>query len=258
MTAGSPDFQLKLADCDADIRAAQRLRYEVFVSELGGSGTEVDHVDRLEKDQHDPFFDHLLLLDRKRCESEQVIGAYRLLRSDQVNKAGGYYSASEYDLSRLTNSGRRLLELGRSCLHRDYRGGTAMFELWNGLADYVEQHRIELMFGVASFHGTDLQKLAPCLSLLHHWHLAPHDMRVRAHDSNLQRMDLLAREQIDRRAAMVAMPALIKGYLRLGGCVGEGAFVDYAFNTVDVCLVMDTKRMNTRQRELYTRNRGAA
>ena len=258
MTAGSPDFQLKLADCEADIRAAQRLRYEVFVEELGGAGAQIDHAARLEKDRHDPYFDHLLLLDRKRDESDQVVGAYRLLRSDQAQAAGGYYSTSEYDLTRLTTTGRRLLELGRSCLHRDYRGGTAMFELWNGLAEYVQEHQIELMFGVASFHGTDLGQLAPSLSLLHHWHLAPDEIRVRAHDRHLQRMDLLEPGQIDKRAAMVAIPALIKGYLRLGGHVGEGAFVDHAFNTVDVCLVMDTKRMNARQRDLYTRNRGAA
>ena len=256
--AGSPDFQLKLADCAADIRAAQRLRYEVFVAELGGSGAQVNHDERLEMDRYDPFFDHLLLLDRKRSESDQVIGAYRLLRSDRADEAGGFYSSTEYDLSRLTSSGRRLLELGRSCLHRDYRGGTAMFELWSGLARYVQQHRIEWMFGVASFHGTDLAQLAPSLSLLHHWHLAPADMRVRAHAKHLQRMDLLPPDQIDKRAAMVAVPALIKAYLRLGGCVGEGAFVDHAFNTVDVCLVMDTNRMNARQREIYTRNRGAA
>ena len=141
MTAGSPDFQLKLADCEADIRAAQRLRYEVFVAELGGPGAQVNHGERLEMDRYDPYFDHLLLLDRKRPESDQVIGAYRLLRSDRAAQAGGFYSASEYDLSRLTQSGRQLLELGRSCLHRDHRGGTAMFELWSGLARYVQQHR---------------------------------------------------------------------------------------------------------------------
>src|SRR5690606_26752811 len=132
----------------------------------------------------------------------------------------------EYDLAPLRASGRRLLELGRSCVHRDYRGGSGMFLLWNGLADYVLERGIDVMFGVASFHGTDVGPLALPLSWLHHHHLAPPDLRVSARADSYQRMDLLPVSELDRRAAMVAMPALIKAYLRLGGFVGEGAYVD--------------------------------
>lgn len=255
MTAGIPDFQLKLAETDADLHAAQRLRYAVFVEELGGTGAMVDHEARLERDAFDPYFDHLLLLDRNRAAGDQVVGVYRLLRDDQAAVPGRFYSEDEYDLSALRSGGRRLLELGRSCLHADYRGGTAMFELWNGLAEYVATHGTEVMFGVASFHGTDIATLAQPLSLLHHRHLVPDDLRVRARMEHFQRMDLVPEADIDRRAAMVATPALIKAYLRLGGFVGEGAYVDHAFNTTDVCLVMDTARMNKQQTRLYTRER---
>ncbi len=248
-TGATTDFQVKLAETDADLRAAQRLRYDVFVTELGGGGTLVDHDAQLERDRFDPFFDHLLLTDLRR---DQVVGVYRVMRAEMAERAGGFYSASEYDLTLLLHSKRRVLELGRSCLHRDYRGGMAMYHLWQGLAQYVARHDIEVLFGVASFHGTDIAALAQPLSLLHHRHLAPPPMRVKALAHAFQDMNVIAEDQLDRKAAMVKMPSLIKAYLRLGGSVGEGAFVDHAFNTVDICLIMDTKEMNAQQARLYS------
>lgn len=241
-------FSVKLAETEDELKAAQRLRYEVFVEELGGGGDLVDHAARLEKDRFDPFFDHLLLCDNARGA---VVGVYRVMRSDQAQAAGQFYSADEYDLSVLLASGRRLLELGRSCVHRDYRGGMAMYHLWSGLARYIAEHGIEVLFGVASFHGTDIAALQNALSLLHHRHLAPEALRVRAQPATFQPMDLVPEEALDARAAMLEVPALIKAYLRLGGFVGEGAFIDHAFNTTDVCLILDTARMNERQARFY-------
>lgn len=257
MTASNPDFQLKLAESENDLLAAQRLRYDVFVDELGADGTAVDHELRLEKDQYDPYYDHLLLLDKNRNANAQVVGVYRLMRPEMAVLAGQYYSEDEYDLSVLRRSGRRLLELGRSCVHADYRGGMAMFELWAGLSDYIALHEIEILFGVASFPGTDSAALAQPLSFLHYRHLAPAELRVKVRAAGLQKMDLVPLADLDRRAAMVATPALIKAYLRLGGFVGQGAWVDHDFNTTDVCLVMDTTRMNARQRDIYARSRGS-
>ncbi|KUJ81821.1 GNAT family N-acetyltransferase [Ruegeria profundi] len=245
--AGS-SFTIRLAETKAELRAAQRLRYDVFVRELGGGGEMVDHEAGLEQDKFDPYFDHMLAIDNLTGE---VIGVYRLLSGDCAAKLGQFYSEDEYDLSVLKQSGRKLLELGRSCLHPDYRGGTAMYHLWNGLAAYVNERKIEVLFGVASFHGTDVQKLAQPLSMLHHNHLAPPELRVRAQPGQFESMDLVAPQDLDRRAAMVQVPALIKAYLRLGGFVGEGAFIDQAFNTTDICLILDTARMNSRQRRIY-------
>lgn len=242
-------FTVRLARDETDLRAAQRLRYDVFVSELGADGPMVDHDARLEIDRFDPYFDHLLVTCAER--DDQVVGVYRLLRHDQAAQVGQFYSEDEYDLSALRASGRKLLELGRSCLHPDYRGGGVMFLMWQGLADYVRTHEIEVLFGTASFHGTDVQALAQPLSLLHNRHLVPPDLWVRA--KAFQNMDLIPPDQLDRRAAMLQMPALIKSYLRLGGFVGEGAYVDHAFNTTDVCLVLDTARMNAKQRDIYTK-----
>lgn len=251
-------YTLRLARDARDLQAAQRLRYRVFVEELGADGPLVDHAARLERDEFDDIFDHLLLVDNRRDPAtlEDVVGAYRLLPSDRLAAGGRFYSEGEYDLTPLRDSGRKLLELGRSCIHPDHRGGTGMFHLWNALADYVLERGIEVLFGVASFHGTDVAPLTPALAYLHHHHLAPPFLRVRAREEGFQRMDLLPPEALDRKAAMAATPALIKAYLRLGGFVGEGAFVDHAFNTTDVCLVMDTARMSERHRGYYTRGRG--
>lgn len=243
-----PSFTVKLAETDEELRAAQRLRYDVFVRELGGGGEMVDHAEGLERDQFDPYFDHMLAYDDATGE---VVGVYRLLPGDRVAEVGRFYSEDEYDLTVLKNSGRKLLELGRSCLHPDYRGGTAMYHLWNGLAKYVSEREIEVLFGVASFHGTDVKHLAQPLSMLHHNHLAPPELRVRAQPGVFQNMNLVPKDALDRRSAMLQVPALIKAYLRLGGFVGEGAFIDHAFNTTDVCLILDTTRMNDRQRRIY-------
>lgn len=259
MISDDTHFQLRLARDEEDLLAAQRLRYRVFVEELGGSGSLVDHQRRLERDAFDPVFDHLILVDtrRDRASLDHVVGVYRLLRSDVAGEFGRYYSETEYDLTPLKASGRRMLELGRSCVDADYRGGTAMYHLWNGLADYVLDHRIELLFGVASFHGTDIRALRMPLAYLHHHHLAPESIRVRAQPAQFQRMDLVAEADLDRKAAMVGTPALIKAYLRLGGFVGEGAVIDHEFNTTDVCLLMDTEKMSARHKGFYTRKHGA-
>lgn len=258
MNPEDPHFTLRLARDDRDLRAAQRLRYEVFVAELGGDGPMVDHDARLECDAFDAHFDHLLLIDTRRdaARLEDVVGVYRLLTQEKAAALGRFYSETEYDLAPLKASGRRLLELGRSCVHRGYRGGTAMYHLWNALADYVLERRIEVLFGVASFHGTDAAALSMPLAYLYHNHLAPPDIRVRAQPDHFQPMDLIAADQVDRRAAMTATPALIKAYLRLGGVVGDGAWVDHAFNTTDVCLLMDTGRMSAKHLKFYERKQG--
>lgn len=249
--AQPPEFKVVLARNASDLEEAQALRYAVFVREMGGDGALVDHEAGLEKDQYDAHCDHMLIRD---CKSDRVVGVYRLMRSEQAEAAGGFYCKSEYDLAPLIASGRRLLELGRSCLHPEFRGGNALFHLWAGLADYVAAHDIEVLFGVASFAGQNIEALAPSLSVLHQDYLAPPELRCRSLD--YQRMDLLTPAQINRRQAMVACPALIKAYLRLGGVVGDGAYVDRAFNTTDVCMILDTAKMSARQKRVYASTGG--
>lgn len=251
MQTPDPLFELRLAAGAADLRAAQRLRYAVFVAELGGDGAMVDHDARLEIDGFDAHCDHLLLRDLRRPAEDQVVGVYRLLRSDQAACAGQFYSETEFDLSRLRSSGGRLLELGRSCLHPAYRGGMAMVHLWSGLARYVADHGIDVLFGVASFPGRDPAPLAQPLTLLHHRHLAPEHLRPVARSPGALTLDRVPLAALDRKAAVRAMPSLIKAYLRLGGGVGAGAFRDEGFNCIDVCLVLEAARMSPRQVAIY-------
>jgi len=239
-------FSISLAQSDADVRAAQRLRYDVFVEELGAGGADVDHNARLEQDAFDAHSDHLLL---RQDETGDVVGVYRVLRQDQADAAGGFYSESEFDVSPLKASGRTLLELGRSCLRGDVRGTSAMFHLWTGLSQYVSFYGAEVLFGVASFKGTNPATCAAPLTLLARQHLAPQDLRPRA--TPYQEMDLVDGNTLDRRAAMIALPPLIKAYLRLGGMVGAGAFIDHAFDCIDVCMVMDTEALNARYARHY-------
>lgn len=254
-------FTVRLAEEEADIAAAQRLRYRVFVEEMGATPTAADRAARRETDHFDPHFEHLLLIDRE-CEDAEVergvVGVYRLMRGDRARGGIGFYGQTEYDLSKLLHYPRQTVELGRSCIDAGYRGGSGMHLLWTGLGEYVAQHEVAILFGVASFHGADPNPLAEALSYLHHFHLAPEDLRVRALEGSFQPMNILERDAVDKIQAMRQIPALIKAYIRLGGFVGEGAFIDRDFNTVDVCLLMDTARMVDRYLKFYSRKRGGA
>ncbi len=254
-------FTVRLAECEDDVAAAQRLRYRIFVEEMGAVPSAENAAERRERDRFDPHFEHLLLIDNESDDPEierGVVGVYRLLRGARAKAGIGFYGAGEYDLTLLENHPRQTLELGRSCVDANHRGGAGMHLLWAGLGQYVGEHDIAIMFGVASFHGADPAPLAQALSYLHHNHLAPPDLRVTAIADNRERMNILAPERIDKTEAMRQIPALIKAYIRLGGFVGDGAYIDHDFNTVDVCLLMDTARMVSRYRKFYTRQRGGA
>ncbi len=162
MQAHDGHLTLRLARDARDLAAAQRLRYRVFVKELGAGGPLVDHGAMLERDKFDDVCDHLLLIDTRRDAGalDDVVGVYRLLPGAKLAAGQPFYSEGEFDVQALRASGRELLELGRSCVHPDYRGGSAMLHLWNSLAEYVLDRGIEVMFGAASFHGTDVRALA--------------------------------------------------------------------------------------------------
>ncbi|MEM9144716.1 MAG: GNAT family N-acyltransferase [Pseudomonadota bacterium] len=254
-------FTVRLAESDRDVAAAQRLRYRVFVEEMGATASPEDAAARRESDRFDAHFEHLLLIDGE-CEDPDkeagVVGVYRLMRGARAREGIGFYGADEYDLSKLVHYPTETLELGRSCVDVDYRGGAGMHLLWTGLGQYVSEHDIEILFGVASFHGRDPAPLAQALSYLHYNHLAPEPLRVRAAAGAYTDMAMLPPEEVSKIEAMRQIPTLIKAYIRLGGYVGDGAFIDHAFNTVDVCLLMDTTSMVQRYRKFYSRQRGGA
>lgn len=250
-------FEVRLALNEQELLSAQRLRYRVFVTEMGAKTDRESAVLQLERDRFDPYFDHLVLLDHQISDpQERVVGVYRLMPGEVAARGLGFYGASEYDLGKITQTDRKVIELGRSCIDARYRRGIGMHLLWSGLANYVLSRDIEIMFGVASFPTTQVPRIAQALSYLHHCHLAPSDLRVRARAPHFQTMDLLDPDQLSQSQASGQLPPLIKAYLRLGGFVGEGAFIDHDFNTTDICLLMDTARMSQKHKDFY--KKGAA
>ena len=252
MTQALPQFRTRLASSPADLRAAQHLRYRVFVDELGAAGPHVDHCTATEADAFDAHSDHLMLEDLSRPR-DRVVGVYRVMTAAQARDAGGFSAAAEFDLTPLLTSGRPLLELGRSCLLPDYRGGPAMMHLFAGLARHAANTPGVLLFGLASFHGTDAGALAAPLAYLRQHHLAPVALRPRPRGPGA--VPLPTGGAPDRKAALRAVPPLIKAYLRLGGVVGDGACIDAGFNTTDVCMILDTAAMTGEQRARFAPGR---
>jgi putative hemolysin len=235
---------VRIATSAAEVDAAQALRYRIFYEEMGAHPDAATAAAARDADAFDPVADHLLVLDHDLGEGPAaVVGTYRLIRREAAARVGGFYSASEYDVSKLTTRPGPVLELGRSCVDAAYRGRPTMQLLWAGIAAYIAKHNIEVMFGCASLPGTDLATLAVPLTYLHHAHLAPPELRPVAVPERFVRMDRLDPATIDHRAALADLPPLVKGYLRLGGFVGDGAVIDPQFNTTDVCVVVMTERV---------------
>ncbi|MBM3525744.1 MAG: GNAT family N-acetyltransferase [Alphaproteobacteria bacterium] len=256
-------LEARLAENEAEIRAAQRLRYRVFYEEMKAKASAAIAAEQRDFDEFDDYCDHLLVLDHKLGEGpESIIGTYRLLRRSVADRHRGFYTESEFDITPLKNVPGELLELGRSCVDSRYRTRPTMQLLWAAIAAYVFTHDIKIMFGCGSLPGTDPQAVAGALSYLHHNHLAPPEIRVRAlpHryvDMNLRAPDSVseadAASALDTRAVLAGLPPLIKGYLRLGGLIGDGAVIDPEFNTVDVCIIVVTDRLTEKYVSHYRR-----
>lgn len=248
------DLEVRLARGIDDIEAAQALRYRVFYEEMHARPSPDMAASRRDIDSYDAICDHLLVIDRRRGSGPQsVIGTYRLIRRDAAARHGSFYSAAEYDISPLVDYPGEILELGRSCVDASARNMATMQLLWRGIAQYVFHYGIELMFGCASLPGNDVQALARPLTYLHQHHLAPPALRARALADRYVDMNILPSGSYDRRKAQNDVPPLIKGYLRLGGFVGDGAVIDRQFNTVDVCIVVKTDLVTEKYYKHYER-----
>ena len=249
----SGSLRVRLATTAAEIDAAQALRYRIFYEGLGARPFSEALRRRRDVDRFDDDCDHLLVLDHSRGCGGVIVGTYRLLRREAAARLGGFYSADEYDLTPLFAHPGEILELGRSCVDPVYRQRPVIQLLWRGIAAYVFQHEIALMFGCASFHGTDPDALAEPLSYLHHHHLAPLSLRPRALNHRYVDMCRLRIAAFDSGRALASLPPLIKGYLRLGGFVGDGAVIDEQFNTTDVCLLVKTNLVTGKYSRHYER-----
>ena len=253
-------LEVRLTQDREDIAAAQALRYRVFYEEMGALASETMAAHRRDFDEFDLLCDHLLAIDHSRAADEAVVGTYRLLRQEVAEQNGGFYSVGEYDLSPLLRQAApgELLELGRSCVHPDYRTNATIQLLWRGLAGYIAAHASKYLFGCASLPGTDARTHELALSLLYHDFLAPPSLRVRALPERFVEMNMIARDGLPMREAQRALSPLIKGYLRVGAFVGDGAVIDRQFGTTDVFVLLPIDRVTGRYQRHFQRDGDAA
>lgn len=237
-------LELKIATTRKEVRGAQRLRYEVFYEEGGALAGAAARLLGRDICRFDRFCDHLIVIDhaargKSGVIKPRVVGCYRLLRQESAEAIGGFYSAREFDLAPLlaARRGARLLELGRSCVHRDYRDRIVLEMLWRGLWLYARHHAIDAMIGCASFPGTDARAHASAISFLRQSAPAREDFTAAARPERRAAIEGDIAPLSPRRA-LTALPPLIKGYLRVGARFGEGAVVDRQFRCTDVFVVL--------------------
>lgn len=248
-------LEVRLARDAEEIEAAQKIRYRVFHEELGAQAQAAGLQDRRDADRFDDVCDHLLVVDTALGgpEHDRIVGTYRLLRQEAAAAAGGFYSTAEFDLDALVarHTHLRFLELGRSCVLPQYRSKRTIELLWQGIWAYVNRYRIDVMTGCASFHGTTPAAHAEALSFLAHHARAEGEWAIAAVAGRYHTMDLMPAEAINARAALAAMPPLIKGYLRLGAKIGDGCVVDHDFGTTDVFIVLPVGAISARYINYY-------
>ena len=251
-------LEVRLATTEAETLAAQALRYRVFYEEMQARATPQMEAEKRDFDRFDAFCDHMLVIDNETPRGEEVVGTYRCLRQDIAEANGGFYTQDEYDLQELIDRlgpEFRFLELGRSCVHADYRTKPMIELLWLGIMSYVNFYSLDVMVGCASLPGTDPEALSLPLSYLHHNFLAPDAWRARARDARYVPMDRLPKDKIDPREAFRMLPPLIKGYLRAGCYIGDGAVVDAQFNTTDVMIILPVSVISDRYYARFNRGR---
>jgi putative hemolysin len=243
-------LEVRLAANRREIEATQSLRYRVFVEEMGARLPLEAMQQKRDFDTIDRYCDHLVVLDTALTGDveAQIVGSYRMLRQEVAARHDGFYSQSEYDVTDLVgrNPGKRFLELGRSCVLRDYRTRRTLEALWQGNWAYALAHGIDVMFGCASFPGDRPYAHALALSFLNQTAAVTAEWNVRALAGRGLSMDMMPVEAINPRAALAAMPPLVKGYLRVGALVSQEAVVDTAFNTTDVMVILPVKQISGR------------
>jgi L-ornithine Nalpha-acyltransferase len=256
--AASGALEVRLAETDVEVEAAQHLRYRVFYEEMTATPTDEMRAMKRDFDRFDDVCDHLLVVDRERIEDDgqpAVVGCYRLIRDVDAARAGGFYTACEYDLAPMLAGiapGTKLLELGRSCVIKEYRSRPQTMQLlWRGVMTYVARFSIDLMFGCASFSGFDPKAFALPLSYLYHYHLAPPEIRVKPYPRHYIDMNMMPKEAIDPKEAIRALPPLLKGYIRAGAMVGDGTAVDQQFGSVDVFIYFPVVKIDARYRQRF-------
>ncbi len=255
------NLEVRLATRKKEIKKAQALRYKVFYKEMSAIPDTKTKLKRRDIDAYDKICDHLLVLDHKApsrkypfAQKTKIVGTYRILTEENARAHGGFYTQSEYDVAPLVSeksATHRFLELGRSCVLKSHRSKRSVEMLWQGLWAYICEKQADVIIGCASFEGVNPKDHALALSFLHHYARAPEEWRVKAHAHLYNDMNLLPKDQIDPKKALRALPPLIKGYLRVGAFVGDGAVIDYQFGTTDIFIILPVDCIDQRYRDHF-------
>ena len=256
--AVSGALEVRLAETEHEVEQAQRLRYKVFYEEMSAVPSPQMRETGRDFDKYDDVCDHLLVVDRDAHDEDgqpMVVGTYRLTRKKDADKVGGFYTSSEYDLTPMLGglpADTKYLELGRSCILKSYRARPGTMQLlWKGLMAYVARFDIDLMFGCASLPGVDVSDMALPLSYLHHFHAMPENLRVKAQPDLYVTMNRMPEEAIDEREGIRSLPAMLKGYVRAGCCIGDGAVIDRQFGTTDVFIYFPVSGLDPRYKSRF-------
>lgn len=244
----SGSLEVRLTQNESELKACQTLRYAIFFEEMLARPTEREAAERRDFDQYDDICDHLMVIDHA-PGGARLVGTYRLLLKARAAQSGGFYTAGEYDLSPLisgAHSKLNFMELGRSCVHALYRTKPVIDLLWRGIGAYVTKHDVDVMFGCGSFLGRDPDAHADALTYLYRHHLAPEDWRARALPEHYEPMDRMPGVEVDPKKGFRGLPPIVRGYIRAGAYVGDGAFIDQEFGTVDVLIIFPVDQVKER------------
>lgn len=242
------DYEVRLTRNKDERRQVRQLRYSVFVEEEGASATEEQKHLREEYDAFDKFAEYMAVF-----HNGKIVGTYRIIDRNAAEKMGGFYTESEFNISKIKRYSGNIAEMSRACVAKEYReNALVMRMLWAGLGEYVVRRKVMVLFGVASWVGTKPVESAQAISYLYYNHLSPLSLRATVVSENfaegvnpkLSRMNILPKEFIDEAEARRQMTPLIKGYLRLGASFGKGVFIDKPFNSYDVFVMLQTKKID--------------
>ena len=243
------NFTIKIAESNFEIKKAQSLRYKIFFKEKKIKKKSFKFLLQRDYDFYDKISDHLIIIDNNREIRDNVIGTYRLLRGNCAKLYRGFYTEQEFDISNLKKnfSSKDILELGRSCVHPQYRSGIILKLLWQGISNYIKMYKIKILMGCASFHGTNPSKFKDEFSLLYESYRLPEDYDVKSLQSN----EISFNKNINHSTTLNKLPPLIKGYLRAGGMVSENFYIDREFETIDYCVIMLTEKIVSRYQNKF-------
>ncbi|MBO4746334.1 MAG: GNAT family N-acetyltransferase [Alphaproteobacteria bacterium] len=252
------DFEVRLTRNKEERRLVRQLRYDVFVTEEGASATPEQQELHEEYDAFDKYADYMAVF-----HNGKIVGAYRIIDKKAAEKMGGFYTETEFNISKIKKASDNIAEMSRACVAQEYRENALVMRLlWAGLSEYILRRRIAVLFGVASWTGQKPVESAQAISYIYYNYLSPVRLRARVVpekfaegvDTRMARMNILPRAFVDEDIAKKQMTPLIKGYLRLGATFGQGVFIDKPFNTYDIFVMMQSKNMDAAyQKHFYGR-----